>query len=639
MLNARMDSSNNSGYFDYIHPFVMHILWHQKNNNIDIDNQSVTRAMKEEFGLEIPIQTIQTILRKLVKSRQEAILVRENNQYKLIQDIPPSKLSEEKEVALEKITTVVRALYTYAQDKHNRNISEEMSSSMLTLFLEKFSIDCIRAFYLTTALPPLPAQDRENWQLVLVSLFVRYIHENDANLFEDFMTVVKGHMAANALLCPDLEQFKKSYSGVTFYFDVRLLLRVLGLDLVEHCESVIELIQLLQKNDGKIAYFSHTYDELMTAIDNAINYFDSPRGRGSIIHAARQSDKPRTDLMRIQAKARDLLEEKNLLYEKTPAYIQSHQIDEQTLENFLEKEVKYRNPGALTKDINSVRSIYVLRRGKEARSLETCKAILITNNTAFAKSAYQFGKDRDQSRDISTVMSDISLTNIAWLKDPVQNPNLPRKEVLAIAHAALQPSDEYVSKIIEEIDRLKEEGNITSEDHLILRSATAEKYLLSETLGEDVDLTQSAAKKVLEAVKKEMIQAADENVRNLQKRSELLESDNTLLGKKLELEKNRWYNFYEQKAKKRVWSKIIGGALVVLIAGVSLFLFNSNVIKNFPNIIRIISTTIAVAVLVFKIYLIIFKNSVSLIINKDARDKKIKRIASDMLNKNNSLND
>src|SRR5690606_8746221 len=104
-------------------------------------------------------------------------------------------------------------------------------------------------------------------------------------------------------------------------------------------------------------------------------------------------------------------------------------------EGVLKDEVSYHNPRAKEDDINSVRSIYVLRSGTTPRNVEHAKAVLVTSNSGFAQAAFGYGKNHEESREVSSVITDFSLANMAWLKAPLGAPSLPMTEVIAFSYA------------------------------------------------------------------------------------------------------------------------------------------------------------------------------------------------------------
>ena len=70
------------------------------------------------------------------------------------------------------------------------------------------------------------------------------------------------------------------------------------------------------------------------------------------------------------------------------------QIDETAFEQVLDDEVAYYNPRARLAeyDVNSVRSIYVIRGRTPVLSIEKATAVFVTNNAGFARAAWEYGK-------------------------------------------------------------------------------------------------------------------------------------------------------------------------------------------------------------------------------------------------------
>ena len=81
------------------------------------------------------------------------------------------------------------------------------------------------------------------------------------------------------------------------------------------------------------------------------------------------------------------------------------------------------------------------------------------------------GKKYESSQDVSVVITDFSLANMAWLKAPMGAPGIPRTQLLAFAYAALKPTSKLLEKLLTEIDKLKGQGKITEHAHQLLRSS------------------------------------------------------------------------------------------------------------------------------------------------------------------------
>ena len=223
-------------------------------------------------------------------------------------------------------------------------------------------------------------------------------------------------MLANALLCPDLQLALKTYRGVTFYLDTPLLVQRLGIEGQAKLLAIQELVNLITRLGGKVAAFSHSRDELDRVLRGAAANISSPNSRGQIILEARKRGTTRSDLLLLAETIGDKLSEMSIALEITPRYVEKFQIDETVFEDVLEDEVSYHNPRAKEFDINSVRSIYVLRANKPAPSLEKARAILVTSNTAFAKAAWEYGQKYESSKEVSSVISDFTLARLRQLR-------------------------------------------------------------------------------------------------------------------------------------------------------------------------------------------------------------------------------
>ena len=491
LLMTNVDA--NKDYLEYLRPFIMDIL-SDLPQETPISDSLITQAIKDTFGLIIPTRTIQILLRRIAKSHY---FIREHGVYRLSRDIPSSDFKEHATATLRKTNAVVMDFIEFSQNSLKKEISEDEAYDMLIAFLRKFSVPCLKAFLYGTALPEYP--NESNASIIAVSLYVRMLYNKGTGKLDDFIVLVKGNICANALLCPDLESFSSLYKDTYFYLDTRLLLQVLGLEGEFAKQAIDELISLLLNLKGRIACFTHTYEETLDVINAAAEKLDSPEGIGRIILEARKSGQTKSDLLLIASQMDSLLEKTKIEVIDHPAYIAKFQIDENAFSDCLDDELHYNNPKAKERDIDSVRSIYVLRGKNSPKTIETCTALLVTTNSAFAKAAFSYGQSFASTRDVSPVVTDFSLATLAWLKAPLGAISLPEKELLAFAHAALSPSESFWRKAIAKADKLFADGTITERDHQFFRSSPKIIVDLVEmTLGSENELTERSLMDVLE---------------------------------------------------------------------------------------------------------------------------------------------
>ena len=502
ILKVNIDRGRD--YLDYLRPFVLQVL--ADGQLEEISDSTVTERIEQEFGLVIPPRTVQIVLRRLCKAKH---LKREYDVYFPI-NVPDPGLSQARKQARKKIQETIAGLVEYANQESQLSIDEAQATDAICSFLSKFDVSCLRMYLQETTIPEIA--DCKEADITLVGKYVLYLQEIDTNLLESFMVVVQGHMLANALLCPDLKS-SRNYRGVTFYLDTPLLVQLFGLEGKRKREAIEELLRLLRELDGRISIFSHSREEFGRVLDGAAGKIDAPDGRGGIVFEARLQGTTKSDLLLLATTVDDELLKNGIQLRRTPEYESRFQIDEMEFEHTLEDEVSYFNEQAKAYDINSVRSIYVLRGGECPVSVEKSRAILVTSNTAFAKAAWQYGRKHEASKEVSSVIADFSLANIAWLKAPMGAPSLPMAEVMAFSYAAAQPSSGLISKFLAEIEKLKASGKVTSRQHQLLRSSpTVYDDLMDLTLGDDSALTKESIYETLRRVESEMLSEKEDEL-------------------------------------------------------------------------------------------------------------------------------
>lgn len=502
MLKVNIDQGRD--YLDYLRPFILQVLCDHKPD--PVTNGAVQKHIRNDFGLDIPEQALQIVLKRLSRKHP---LTRKDGVYRITKDLPNPDIAAERATADRHIRSVVAGLKEFSKNTARPIISDDEAVRAVCAFLAEFNIPCLRAYLRGTAIPTIEKHD--NALIVLVSKYVLSLHETEPERFESFLVVVKGHMIANALLCPDLQEAPKTYKGATFYFDTPLLVRRLGLEGQAKQAAVENLITLLRNLGARVAAFSHSRDEFASVIRGASNWINSPDGRGSIIMEARKTNITKSDLIMLADEVDAKLSAVGIKVLGTPPYVKDFQIDEKAFEGALEDEVSYHNPRAREYDINSVRSIYVLRSGNAPRNVEEAKAVLVSSNSGFAKAAFEYGKHYEELRQVSSVITDFSLANMAWLKSPLGAPELPMTEVIAFSYAALQPSKQLLEKYIGEIDKLEKQGDFTARNHQLLRcSPLAQQELMNLTLGEDDEFTDRTVVELLDRVTAEIKKGENE---------------------------------------------------------------------------------------------------------------------------------
>ena len=560
ILKVNIDQGKD--YLSYLDPFILQVLVDHRPD--PVTDKVVSRHIREQFGLEIPERTVQLVLKRMSRNR---LLTKTHGVFRVSNDLPDPQITAKQSQAERRIRALSFGLCQFSQDTSRSISNPEDAVTAMCAFLAEFDIACLRSYLRGSAIPQLDGYHGSD--IVLVSEYIQRVEQAEPEQFENFLILLQGHMLANALMCPDLENVSSNYRSIAFYLDTPLLVQRLGLEGEVKKAAVCELIALLNRLKGKVATFSHSCEELQRVLQGTASHLESSDARGWIIMEARKNGTTKSDLLLLAESIEDKLKEAGIEVVRTPPYNKDFQIDETVFENVLRDEVLYMNPRAKEYDINSVRSIYALRGDRSALSLEKSRAVLVTSNTKFAKAAWQYGQQFESSRDVSSVISDFSLANTAWLKAPLGACDIPKTRLLAFSYAALQPSYKLLNRFMTEIDKLQNQGKITARDHQLLRSNPLVcEELMHLTQGKDASLTAETVAQVLERVsneikKEESTKLTGEQEAHQETQREL--KSQQALNKKIN---DELYWQCDRKAKVVAWMSS-GSVAILLVLGLS----------------------------------------------------------------------
>lgn len=582
-------------YLDYLIPFIFYVL--EKYRPEPVTSNGIRTLLKDEFKLRIPVYPTELVLQRLAKRKY---LAKEHSIYKIVKSIPAGSVDTLRTDAQTRTQSVLTALQEFAISVHSVIWSEEEASAAIATYLAHFSVDCLKSYAQKTALPEIQSSSGQK-SLFIVNTFVIYLKEKLPAVFENLIVLVKGQLLANALICSDLDSIPRKFNGVTFYLDTPLILQLFGLEGKYLETAVSELLELLRNLKGTIAVFEHTVEEVHGVIEGCERHLDNPHAKGGlIITEMRRAAKTASDLALTKARLPDLYRKFDISKRTTPSYTPSLQIDENILHQALEDEISYANPRAADYDVNSIRSIYGLRRGKQPHRLEDAGAVLVTSNSALARVAYEYGKENEAIREVSAVITSFSLANMAWLKAPLGAPDLPRFEIMATCYAAMNPPDALWSAYLAEIEKLKQLGDISARDHELLRfSLRARDELMNLTLGSEEAFSEKTVSQILQRVQSEIAAEKDELLHRQRTEHEAetsritreaearVEEERTrFLTTKAELEKEVARNARISKRLYWISDQASGVLALLLVAGIAAILiagsfFSESYVKRF----------------------------------------------------------
>lgn len=505
------DQERHEDYLDYLNPFLIEVI--RSDCAHGVNRNTAQNAILERFGLTIPSQTVELCLKRMaLRGYLELTKVYGNPTYSPMEALPVIDLERERRESIDICNGVISSLVRYAFERYGQDWSLDRAADTLTAYLGAYGIESLRAYVGRSALPVLGVDHRDYF---VINSFIRDAQTSNQDLFEKVVHFVQCQMLVNALLCTDLAVSSSKFSNLSIFFDTPLVLGLLGYHGEDGFNLSKETVDLCKSLGAKTAIFSHTALEVYSVIRGCAMHLNDEQQKGRMAFEMRRLNISQAELL-LRAANLDLdLANVGLQRIDTPPHISEFEIGERVLDTVLEDEIRQYNPRARNFDIDSIRSIYTLRRDAQPTSIESSVAVLVTTNTALARAAFQYGQQFESSKEISTVISSFSLANIAWLKGKMVDSNLPRVEMMALAYAALHPSSEMWQKYLDKAEDMRKRGLLRPKDHAIARfSLRIQEDLMQLTLGDEEQISDETVFQLVKQAESELVR--EERERHLE---------------------------------------------------------------------------------------------------------------------------
>ncbi len=523
LLKANWDLYRKS-YIDNFVPILAECIRVSRDDVVSVTN--LRDQLRADFGLEIPLGAVRTILNR---TRRYGYVNLDNRVYK-----PNRKKLEE--LHFDKVrkqieshhTDLVSKLRNFAEVRQKKNWNEQDAENAIERYLEENQLLLLIAVSHGTVIPEAKGAPLGGARY-LVGEFIRYLQEHDEEGFGHLLTIVQGHMLANSIFLPDPGRVSKKFRATSIYLDTSVLMYALGYTGKQYEEPAKELFTLLYGTGADLKCFEHTADEIrgiLYACSQIISTRDMRYAYGPSIDYFVTTGRTSSDIELLAAKLDDSLAHLKVTVTPKPPYDERYVINESGLEAKLGKEIRYTRDIALQRDVDSLSAIMRLRRGREYFEIENCAAMFVTTNKKLAKVAGQFFYQDPSPGSIAPVISDYSLSNLLWLKSPVQAPELPLKRMIADYYAATRPSERLMQTFMKEVEKARQNREVTEDQYYWLRfSIEAKAALMDIAEGSEEAVVHGTVGEILRRVQEE-IQAASEIEREMERqRGQALEDD------------------------------------------------------------------------------------------------------------------
>lgn len=495
---------------DYITNFIPLIAECARlSSNEVISANELTEDVYKTFGLRIPINVVETIIKR---ARREGFF--DFDQRKHIYLANREKLDKLdfykiQQKVIQQHEELVRSLLSFAENEMKEKWTEKQAEEALLAYLDDFQLSSLSKDNVP-GIVPVPKTVSTGTHFV-VGMFIRHIFKNNLRELEYLENVLKGNFLANAIFLPDASRATKSFKKTDVYLDTTFLIHALGYAGATRADPCVELLNLVYESGGDLKCFTHTLAEIKGALEAIAVSISRSRSQpisGPIVPSVEfflGEEATESDILRkISTLEQDLKTLRISVVEK-PEYVEEFVIDERALREHLHKNMNYANQRALDRDVDSISAIQRIREWGEYVFIEESRAIFVTSNAGLARFSTDFFYGRFNPGAIPPVITDNMLTTLLWLKRPVQAPDLPRKRIIADYFAAVQPSDRLWVKYQHEISALEKDREISIDEYYLLRHTIQAKTALMElTHGEELAFTRGSVREILKLAKEKI---------------------------------------------------------------------------------------------------------------------------------------
>ncbi len=497
ILRINWDTQQQS-WIDNFVPFVVECLRISAARPLEMGE--VQRTLRDQFGLDVPIGVVRTIVRRAIR---RGLAAQQGRRFIVVSDaLLDDGLQQQRQDSLRQQAALVDKLCQFALGQYRRALTREEAEQALLAYVEELALPLLRTMLGAAAFDPGPQDQGDRY---IVSAFIADLVERDPQGFEHLETVVKGSMLASSLYLGNLGTVDQRFQRVTVYFDTPFLLDALGYAGKEIAQPALELLGLVRDLGALLACFDHTVTELQGVLGGIANGLRNPRRLAAVTlsrveeHFVREGLGPSDIEVFVNTVERDL-RALGINVRSTPRYEEHLGVDEPALEGLLQSEVGYQNQHARRHDLDALTAVWRLRRGQAQRRLETCRAIFVTTNSPLVRAARRFFGASCDGFTWPLAILDHDLATVAWLKRPLHAPDLPRKQIIADCYAALRPEGRLWARYLEEIEALRQRGELSNDHFSALRySVDARRALMDATLGDPEAISGTTVHAVLNA--------------------------------------------------------------------------------------------------------------------------------------------
>lgn len=588
---------NKTDYIDNFIPFTAAILNDKEYKKINLE--TFQNDFRDRYGLHIPKNALITIFNR---ARKKGIVKRNQGDFLYDKEASSSSIKSIESTDVErKFNKVIKAIKTFAKEEHEITVQETEIEEALLSFLKQHDLDILFAAKDHSVLPNVKSNKKLKY---LISSFTLFAAKEEPTLFQFLVDISIGHALSGAILYSELNSFSGKLKDLNIYLDTPLILGILGFSGEFKRSSIEELVKILNEEKANVYILDTTRGEVVHILNDGLVWlqkgiYDLEKASRILRHCHREGITA-SDLEQKILSLDRLLEEYQIVSTSVPDHVSNEkfQIDEIELKRTIKRTYKniikdydynnYSKEGTINRDVKVLSGIYRFRQGIKPKVIKDSKHLFITSNTALAFASKIFeSKENGSHFTIPTCLTDVFLGTVIWLQSPQKIENLNTKKFIADCYSATQPTTELIKKYMLEVEKLKQEKKINSDEYYILRTHRASLNLLEKnTMGDPEAFDGSSTEEILDTI---MLSIKGEEQEKLKKEEEAHSLTKSALDQ-IAAEKQRITDGLDIKADRI--SKGISQGIFILLIFITFLCLAVNLNTNYLDVSENLKTVL-----------------------------------------------
>lgn len=483
--------------------YILYVLLSAPNNELRADE--LYDKVLEKFGLDMPQQMI-NVCTRILKKRNDILYLRNGAGYKAINSTFDIAAFDTNFLRLhEQEDRVINAILNYVNTQYKQSWSFEDTKNKLSTFLVKEGNAAKLFLHEDITTDSIVSPD---WY---ISRYIQLLGQTGDSLeWQYLVEIINGIMIYQGVYqTNDYEQDRQQkFNGTCFYFDTKLVLRIMGYSWNAQVQAAKELLRLItEEYGGKVCVFEQTITEVSNALASAGRSYKNGAGNISNTELRVFAELNPTDASLFSETAESVRARIN----KSPYIHIVPEYDWFSKENYqfnidvsgLNKYVQMEHPewraGTISNDVDVINQVNILRKNDYTQRYggKHKLPVFVTTNTDLVYSVRNYAQTQTESDSRTSwnphalpIVSDNMILFRLWVPVASKYTALPALTLSRYAYNAQNADRKYFETLRKTV---LEYGTVNGVDMINLsdtRRMQLEDILVAETNGNSDNITE-----------------------------------------------------------------------------------------------------------------------------------------------------